>query len=279
MRMRSGLVALVVAALAAAAPLNAQAPRRTFGWYAKLVSFDAATRTMIASAPIEPHVGRYVSSFAPGDRLVLTWAQFDGNADAVTYVAAEKAMTAKSGYVVRAKFVSADPKAATITFAVRVPQALAAALAAAKPGTPVRVGTPLLQPGPEAVLAAVALDKTAPARPAPVAPKVTSVASGRSVAGNWALDSDLMGNAVKLQCAFTQEGTKIGGMCKGPGPIGSPAVTGAVDGDEVAFQFSVAQGGFNLALRHAGKLNADGNTIEGTLDLMGNTSAFKASKQ
>src|SRR5687768_17873501 len=56
-------------------------------------------------------------------------------------------------------------------------------------------------------------------------------------------------------------------LFRSPGPIGAPAVTGNIDGDEVAFQFSVAQQGLTIALRHAGKLDAGGSTIEGTLDL------------
>jgi hypothetical protein len=227
---------------------------------------------------MEPHVGRYITAFKPGDRLVLTWTQFDGNADAVTYVVPEKAMTGKSGYVVRARFVSADPKTNTVTFAVRVPAAAAASLASAKPGVPVRVTAPLAQPGPEAVVTTVALNRTAPARPAPV-PKKAAVENARPVAGDWTVASSLMGNPVKLQCAFTQEGSKIGGACKGPGPIGAPAVTGKIDGDDVAFQFEVAQGGLSIALRHVGKLDAAGATIEGSLDLMGNVSPFKATKQ
>jgi hypothetical protein len=279
MRIATGLVTLAAAALVAGASLGAQTVRDSFGWYAETVSFDAATNTLTAKARMEPHVGRYITSFKPGDRLALTWTQFDGHADAVTYVVHEKAMTAKSGYVVRGRFVSADPKAGVVTFAVRVPAAAAVSLTPAKAGVPVRVAAPLAQPGPNAVLTAVALNKTAPARPAPAAPKVAVVDSARAVAGNWSVESNLMGNPVKLQCAFTQEGAKIGGACKGPGPIGSPAVTGNIDGDDVAFQFSVSQGGFTVVLRHAGKLDAGGATIEGSLDLMGNVTAFKATKQ
>ena len=135
------------------------------------------------------------------------------------------------------------------------------------------------QPGPEAVFTAVALNKTAPARPAPVAPKAAPVENARQVAGDWVLDSNLMGNAVKLQCNLTQAGRKIAGVCRGPGPIGNPMVAGSVDGDEVVLQFELAQGGVSIPLRHAGKLDGAGNTIEGKLDLMGNVSPFKATKQ
>lgn len=265
-----------------AAPRAAAAPAMrgpSFGWFAELVSFDAATRTMTVKARIEPHVAQYTKTFAPGDRLVLTWTQFSGNADAVTYVASENAMTAKSGYVVRGTFVSADANAKTLTFALPVPATAAPSLAAAKPGTPIRVGAPMLQPGPEAVLTTVALNKSAPPRPAPVAPKAPPIENARQVAGDWQLDSNLMGNAVKLECSFTQAGKKIAGVCRGPGPLGNPAVTGAVEGDDVAFQFEVAAGGVSIALRHAGKLNDEGNVIQGTLNLMGTDSPFKATKQ
>src|SRR5262245_20873091 len=188
-----------------AAPRTAAAPATrgpSFGWFAELVSYDAGAHTMTVKARVEPHVARYAQTFTPGERLVLTWYQFAGNADAITYAAPEKDMTAKSGYVVRAKFVAADAR--TLTFVLPVPATLASSLAEGKPGTPIRVGAPMAQPGPEAVLTQIALNKTAPARPAPVV-AAKAVDSARQVVGDWAVDSNLMGNAVKLKCAFTQE--------------------------------------------------------------------------
>src|SRR5438128_1702506 len=87
-------------------PAGAQSSSPAFGWFAELVSFDAATRMMTAKARIEPHVVKHVGKFAPGDRVVLVWTQFGGEADAIRYVAAESAMAAESGYIVHARFIS-----------------------------------------------------------------------------------------------------------------------------------------------------------------------------
>jgi hypothetical protein len=183
----------LLAAVAVATPVFAQTPvtmpiagARAFGWFAEFVSFDGDANVMTVKARIEPHVGRYVSTFAPGDRLVLTWSQFGGNADAIRYVASENAMMAKSGYILRGRFVSADPKAKTMTIAVPVPATISSTLASAKSGTPIRVMSPIAQPGPDAVLTSVALNMTAPPRPAPVAKQGAPVGDVPQMAGEWA---------------------------------------------------------------------------------------------
>ncbi len=273
-RVIGGLIAIAVMAIGQPL-LAAESSPATFGWFAELVSFDPAARTMTAKAPFEPHVARYIGSFAPGDRVVLVWTQFGGEADAVRYIAREAAMDAESGYVVRARFVGADAAAGTITFATPVPDGVARTLATARPGTPVRVGAPTLQPGPDAVLASVALDKMAPPRPEPVV-EAPPEDNSRKIADPWTVDTSLMGNAAQLKCVFTQEGPTLGGTCNGPGPLANLAVTGNIDGDDVTFAFEISSFGPTITLLHKGTLDADGTSIKGTLNLMGTDSEFTA---
>lgn len=264
---------------AASVPAAAKAtPAPTaFGWYAEVVSFDAATRTLTAKAKVEPHVPGRVKDLKAGDRVVLAWTAYNNEADAVRYVTGEKQMTAESGYLVRAKYVGVDAAARTLTFATTVPATMAASLGTAKAGTPVRVAAPLLQPGPDAVLTTVALGKTAPARPAPVV-AAAPVENARDMAGAWEVATNMMGNNIKLMCTFTQNGAKLGGTCNGPGPLASLPANGKVEGDDVTFGFSIQQP-VALTLLHRGKLDAAGTKVEGTLDLMGNLTNFVASKK
>jgi hypothetical protein len=277
----------LLAAVAVTAPVFAQTAvttpatrARAFGWFAEFVSLDTKTNVMIVKAPIEPHVTPYILTFAPGERVVLTWSQFGGNADAVRYVASDKAMAARSGYILRGRFVGADPKARKVTIAVPVPVTVSSTLVSAKSGTPIRVTSPTAQPGPDAVLSSVALNKTAPSRPAAVAKRAASTADIPQIAGEWAINSTLSGNAVTLRCNFTQNAGKLGGMCLGPAPLGSVAVTGTINEDAfVIFSFDVVQAGASVALKHFGTLSADRKIIQGTADLSQITSPFIATRQ
>ena len=247
----------------------------SFGWYAEVVSFDAATRTLTAKAKAEPHVAGRAKHLKSGDRVVLSWTAHKGEADAVRSVTGEKATVAESGYLVRATFVGVD--AGTMTFATTVPAAVAVSLGRAKAGTPVRVAAPLVQPGPDAVITAVALGKTAPARPVPAV--VAKAAEGaRQMAGAWNVSTNMMGNAIKLVCTFTQDGAKLGGTCNGPGPFANLPATGKIDGDDVSFGFAISQP-VSLTLLHRGKLDGAGAKVEGELDLMGNMTPFVATRK
>ena len=103
--------AFLICGLVIATPLDtvaAPATAQSFAWFGELVSLDKTAKTLTVKAPIEPHVSRYVSRFTPGQSIVLLWMTFDGEADAVRYIAGADAVTAESGYLVRAEFVSAD---------------------------------------------------------------------------------------------------------------------------------------------------------------------------
>jgi len=299
MTVRSALVAFTMTlagtlpALAQTAPVQPAAPARpvastapaaktaaaptSFGWYAEVVSFDPATRTLTAKARVEPHVPGRVSGLKSGERVVLAWTAFKGEADAVRYVAAEKATVAESGYLVRATFVGVDAPGKSVTFSTKVPVAAAAALSTAKAGSPVRVAAPIAQPGPDAVITAVALGRTAPARPVAVV-AAKPVENARQMAGAWDVSTNMMGNAIKLQCTFTQAGAKLDGTCNGPGPFANLPANGKIEGDDVSFGFAISQP-VSLTLLHRGKLDAAGTKVEGTLDLMGNLTPFIAAKK
>jgi hypothetical protein len=255
------------------------ARRASFEWYAEFLTFNAQGATFTAKARIEPHVATYVAKFKPGEHIVMVWTQFDGNADAITYVAAEKEMAAQSGYLLRGTFIAADPSGRELTFATMAPPGAVQVLGSARAGTPIRVAARVVTTTPWAGHgSAVALNVKAPPRPQPVAPPPV-VEDARPVAGKWALNSDLMGNPVKLACEFTQTGRKLAGACHGPGPLRDLTVSGAIDGDNVNFQFGISQGGVDLTLLHRGTLDAPGTTIRGTLNLMGNDAPFTATKQ
>ena len=248
-----------------------------FGWYADVVSFDAATRTLTAKARVEPHVAARAKDFKAGDRVVLAWTAYKGEADAVRYVTGEKATVAESGYLVRATFVGVDAANRTMTFATTVPATVVAALGGAKTGTPVRVASPLAQPGPDAVITAVAVGKSAPARPAPVV-AAKAVENARQMAGAWDVATNMMGNAMKLVCTFTQDGAKLAGTCNGPGPFANLPASGKLEGDDVSFGFAISEP-VSLTLLHKGKLDAAGTKVEGSLDLMGNATPFVATRK
>jgi hypothetical protein len=268
---------ILLASGVSVAQAQAQASGNTFGWFAEVVSFDAATGTLTAKAKAEKHVAARAGHFKTGDSVVLAWAQFNHEADAVRYVVSEKDMAAGSGYLVRGRFVSVDPGSETLTFSTVIPAKAGSALAAAKPGTPVRVGASLVPLTPAAAVVSVALNRTAPARPAPVV-AVKPVDNSRQMAGAWEVATNMMGNELKLACTFTQEGAKLDGMCDGPGPFAKLPADGKIDGDQVSFGFSITSP-ISLKLLHIGTLDAAGTKIEGSLDLMGNITPFVATRQ
>ena len=267
------IAVLLLAVLAAPGKLAAQTTDQSFGWYAELVSFDQAGQTVTARAPIAEHVARYVGGFAPGERIVLVWSQYDAEGDVIRYVERAEAMQATSGYIVPVEYVSSDVDGRTLTFATPVSDGAAGTLAAAAPGTPFRGGSRMVDPTPAATVVSVALNRTPEPRPELVVLEDELDWDGVDVVGAWALKTNLMGNDVNLSCEFTQAGPELGGTCTGPPPLGQVALEGTVDGNDVVFKIE-ADVGVKLVLLHQGALNADASSIEGTLDLMGNVAPF-----
>ena len=273
------LVVLVMLGLATQRDVEAQSPVSSFAWFGELVSFDRATKTVTVKAPIEEHVARYLSNFEPGMPIVMAWMQFDAEADAVRYVERAETMTAESGYIVRGRYVAADTSGNTLMFEMSVPDGVVQTLSAAAAGTPIKVVSPIVQPGAATPVTSVALNETPKPRPEPE-PEPIEVFDGVQVGGTWALQVELQGNPIALTCQFTLEGAEFGGTCGGPGPLGELTVTGGrVDGNDVKFQFDVTSFGPRLTFLLTGELDAAGTTIEGMLNMAGMDSPFTAVKQ
>ena len=265
-------LALLPAMLAVPDPANAQATAgQAFAWFGELVTFDDAAKIVTARAPIQEHVARYVEKFQPGDDIFLFWSQYEAEGDVIHYVEFADATVAESGYIVPAQFVASDPVDHTLTFSTNVSDTASGTLSSASPGTPIKVGAPMIQSPRDLSLTTVALNETPRPRPAPV--EEVETWEGISVVGEWALETDLMGNEVNLSCSFTQQGPELGGTCTGPPPLGEVGLEGNVDGSDVTFKIE-ADVGMKLVLLHTGTVNDEGTTIEGTLDLMGNVAPF-----
>ena len=273
------LVVLVMLGLATQRDVEAQSPMSSFAWFGELVSFDRATKTVTVKAPIEEHVARHLGNFEPGMPIVMAWIQFDAEADAVRYVERAETMTAESGYIVRGRYVAADTSGNALMFEMSVPDGVVQTLSAAAAGTPIKLVSPIVQPGAATPVTSVALNETPKPRPEPE-PEPIEVFDGVQVGGTWALETALMGNALALTCQFTMEGAEFDGSCAGPGPLGEVPVTGGrVDGNDVKFQFEVTSFGPRLTMLLTGEFDAAGTTMEGMLNMMGQDSPFTAVKQ
>jgi hypothetical protein len=250
-----------------------------FSWFADLVAFDRASRQVTVKATVEPHVLRYIERFRPGDPIVIVWQQFEGEGDAVKYIAASDRVAADAGFIVRGAFVGADVAGRSMTFTTAVADGLIKTLASARAGTSIRFRSSQLPENGRPATTALALDEVPKPRPAPKPRPSEADEASRSanVAGKWTLETRVMNNALKLTCDFTQEGKKLGGKCGGPGPLGEVEISGGVDGTAVTFQFEVTSFGPRLVFLHRGELGADG-AIKGTLNMMGADSAFTMTK-
>ncbi len=162
------VAAAVQVALAQAAPSGA---KRTYVWFAELVSFDASAKTMTAKAAVTEAVAKYIDRFKPGQRIVLVWSADNTTPETgpVRYIESYDAMKGSNvdqGYILPAEFVSADAAARAITFRATVPAAAVQTLTAIQPGRPIAVTTPMSQPSETAVIASIAIsDRSQPAPP------------------------------------------------------------------------------------------------------------------
>jgi hypothetical protein len=243
------------------------------------VAFDRASRQVTVKATVEPHVLRYIDRFRPGDPIVIVWQQFEGEGDAIKYMAVPDRAAADAGFILRGVFVGVDVGGPSVTFTTAVADGLIKTLASARAGTSIRFRSSQLPEKARAATTALALDEVPKPRPAPK-PRPTEADDARgsaNVAGKWTLETRVMNNALKLTCDFTQEGKKLGGKCGGPGPFGEVEISGGVDGTAVTFQFEVTSFGPRLVFLHRGDLAADG-AIKGTLNMMGADSPFTMTK-
>ena len=153
---------------AQAAPVDA---KRTYVWFAELVSFDNAAKTMTVKSAVNEAVARYLDRFKPGRRIVLVWTADNTKPETgpVRYIEAYETMKGSGvnlGYILPAEFVTADAAARTVTFKTTVPEAAIQALTAIQPGRSIAVTTPMSQPSEAAVIASIAAsDRPQPALP------------------------------------------------------------------------------------------------------------------
>ena len=92
------------------------------------------------------------------------------------------------------------------------------------------------------------------------------------LSGKWTLNGDVQGNAVNLDCSFTEAtDTKLAGRCQVNG-MEAVEVSGTVKGAVVEFSFTV--GGYTL--NYSGKV--DGDAMAGAIEVAGASGTFSGSR-
>ena len=278
----SRFVSVLVALLLFSGPAGVaeQPDDRSFGWYVELVSVDQAAGAVTVRAPFLKHVANYIDEFSPGEEVVIVWTQFEGEADGVIYIERPDVMKTRGGYIVYADFVGADLEGHTMTFTLPLTNEMSS-LASAQPGTPVRIESPLQQPDAVTTIASVALNERPPPRPEPVVEEeIVADPDGplAQIAGDWKIESEIMGNKFALDCALTQSETELSGTCKGPLPDAVP-LTGSVEGNTVRFAIASSFSGTEVRLGYTGAVAESGVLMKGDVDLGGMAAGFTGSKQ
>ncbi len=281
MGIRTGLpTALGIVALLGVTPIRAQMPPTSFAWFGELVRSTASGLTV--KVPVEGHVSRMVSRFKAGDPIVVMWMQFSGEGDAVRYVeSAERLPADIGGYVVRGTFVAADAQGKSLTFTTAASPKVLQALGTAATGLPIKFTSSMYPAsGRGASPTAVQLNQRPKARPAPAIASTPAGPPPANVAGIWAVETQLLNNAVKLTCTLEQTGAKLSGACAAPPPIGNAALSaGTVSGRAVAFQFDVTGVGVPLVFSLKGEVDAGPSAMTGQVSVSGFDAPFTARKQ
>lgn len=129
---------------------------RQYAWFGELIAFDRGMGTMTVSAPVQPHVFKYIDRFTEGDEVVLIWAPGeDDDTEAIRYLELREGSILTHGFVLPVEFVSADSTAQRLTLKTQVPAAAAAHLDAVEPGSWIRVVSPFRQEGETADIVSV----------------------------------------------------------------------------------------------------------------------------
>ncbi len=93
------------------------------------------------------------------------------------------------------------------------------------------------------------------------------------LSGNWEAKVDLGGQGGTPSFVLKQDGDKLTGTYKGA--LGEASLKGTVKGSEVVFDFEAS----GAQVHYAGKVDASGKKIEGTVDYGGQASGtFVATK-
>jgi len=100
-------------------------------------------------------------------------------------------------------------------------------------------------------------------------------AAAADMSGSWTLTGDVVGNAISMKCAFTQDGATLSGTCTGGD--GSTQTTGSVADNKVTFRHNVNRGQV-YELTYSGTLDAAGTSMKGDIAVMGISGTFSATK-
>ena len=274
------VMGVVVLLLGHAVVSVAQSPAsRSFAWFAELVSVDQAGGAITLAAPITAPVAAYVDRFTAGDRVVIVWTQYDGEADAVMYVSSAEAFDVRSGYIVQAEYVSGDASAGTITFRAPVDAGVISTLTAA-PGTPIRVTSPMKQPAPVTPVVSIALNESPNRRPEsepeaepdpePQPVEIVADPSGPTpeVGGQWIFETSLQGNPVSFQCEITQAEAQLTGTCTSQF-LGEAILAGRLVGSAIEVTLAASFNGNDLEFAYTGGVDAAGMQMQGDVVVAG----------
>ncbi len=99
-------------------------------------------------------------------------------------------------------------------------------------------------------------------------------ASAVSAAGNWAITAQSPDGPIQVTLAFTQDGNVLNGSITTP--FGTFPVTGRVSGNDVTFSFTARVQDQEMPVTAKGTL--DGNSIKGTMSVMGNDAEFNGTR-
>ncbi len=262
--MKTGhLAALAVAAgitLGTGAQMVRAQAARAYTWYAELASVDQNAKTVTFKVQIRDGVARYVGSYKPGDKLMLTWVPITGEADSVVYAPKYEVMKGiDEGFILPVEFVAADTANKSMTVRAAAPPPVLQTLQALPAGRWFKVVTPMKQPAETAVLTSAAATEKPDLKPPPPPTPPPAPAGGRGgrggaaspVSGDWSLVSQLAGNSLPLECKFTVQGTALTGTCGGQ--LGeSPVMRGELTDTTVKFGLELQIGGMSLSFDYNG---------------------------
>jgi len=102
-------------------------------------------------------------------------------------------------------------------------------------------------------------------------------ADAPSLAGNWAIHLNVMGNEADQNCTFTQKDKELAGSCSGERTSGT--ISGTIDGKKVKWQLKRQMDGQSSPLEYSGTISAD-DKITGTVEVTqyGVSGEFTATK-
>jgi hypothetical protein len=100
-------------------------------------------------------------------------------------------------------------------------------------------------------------------------------ACAADISGSWTLTGDVVGNAISMKCAFTQDGATFSGTCTGSD--GAAQTKGSVADNKVTFTHTVNRGQA-YDLTYTGTLDAAGASITGDIAVAGVSGTFSATK-